>query len=46
MHDFMEILSFFAYDIEAVKKYVEALESEPSRQNGGRLRGPGGSSGA
>ena len=28
MYDFLEILSFFAYDLDAVTEYVNSLEEE------------------
>lgn len=37
MFDFMEILSYFAYDLEAVTEYVETLESQSARASDGRL---------
>ena len=38
MHDFMEILSFFAYDIEAVKEYVEAISAALPDKSSVRLQ--------
>lgn len=29
MYDYMDILSYYAYDIDAVTEYVEALSAEP-----------------
>ena len=34
MDDFMDILSFFAFDLEAVTEYVAAMEPKPAGASG------------